>query len=239
MFLSESYKNRIFALATKNPNELNDQLLYEGKYDKVTGEVVDLIWVFIKHSLKDYISTGEEIAAYEHNIIIESIDITLKVFIKREKGLNYDLSVDANYGDNEIDILIHLNPDSEPFSYKKLNFKLQDAVRHELEHSLQDPKSVNFKEKKPLPTSVSYRAQIQRSPENVHKYFTLRDEIPAMVMGMYRQAKTEKRYLDDIFKEYLSHYLEAGEINKKQYKKILNTWIKYAKTHLPSAKYSN
>lgn len=239
MFLSESYKNRIIALATKNPSELNEQLVSEGRYDKVTGEIVDLIWGFVKHSLKDYNATGEEVSHYKHTIKIESADILLNTFIKREKDIGYDLAVDANYGDSEIDIMIHLNPDSEPFSYKKLNAKLQDAIRHEIEHSLQDPESSSFKEKKPLPTTLAYRAQVQRNPNNIHRYFTLKDEVPAMVFGMYRQAKTEKRFLDDVFKEYLGYYLEVNEITKKQYDKILNTWMAYAKKNLPKAKYSS
>lgn len=239
MFLSESYKNRIIALATKNPSELHDQFLYEGRYDKVSGEVVDLIWRFIVDSLKDYKETGEEVSSYQHTITIEGAKVLLNVFIKREKGIEYDLAVDANYSDNEIDVMLHLNPDTEKLAYEKLNAKLQDAVRHEIEHSLQDPTSVSFKEKKPLPTSAAYRAQVQNNPGNVHRYFTLKDEVPAMVFGMYRQAKTEKRPLDDIFKEYLGYYLGAGEITQEQHDKILTIWLNYAKKHLPKAKYSN
>jgi len=147
------------------------------------------------------------------------------------------LSVDAGQSGDEIDVLIHLNPDYEPQSYVKLNSKLQDAVRHELEHLFQGPDNMSFKEKKAQPTNFSYRQKIQK-PGTTHRYFTLKDEIPAMVNGMYRQAKTEKRPLDDIFKEYIGYYLQSGEITQKQYDKILSIWIDYAKKNLPKAQFS-
>ncbi len=233
MLLSESYKNRIMALATGNPSELHNKLLSEGRYDKVSGEIVDLIWGFIRDS-KNNDDGPDEVSGYKYDFTSKEIDVLLTVYIKREEGISYQLSVDAGQSGDEIDFLIHLNPAYEPQSYVKLNSKLQDAVRHEIEHILQGPNNISFKEKKAQPTSMAHREKIQ-TPGNTHKYFTLRDEIPAMVNGMYRQAKTEKRSLVDIFKEYIGYYLEQGEITQKQYDKILNVWINYAKKNLPKA----
>jgi len=233
MFLTESYKNRIMALATGNPSELHNQLLYEGRYDKVSGDIVDLIWGFIRDSKK----SNEELSAYKYDFEGKDVEVLLSIYIKREQGLDYQLSVDAGQSGDEIDVLIHLNPDYEPQSYVKLNSKLQDAVRHELEHLFQGPDNMSFKEKKAQPTNFSYRQKIQK-PGTTHRYFTLKDEIPAMVNGMYRQAKTEKRPLDDIFKEYIGYYLQSGEITQKQYDKILSIWIDYAKKNLPKAQFS-
>ncbi len=208
--------------------------LTEGKYDKITGIIVDKIWQYIKKSK----SLKSPTNVYKTTINIGKYTFYLTTFIKRNPKYQFQLAVDANQKENEIQVLINLNPDYEPDSYVKLNAKLQDTIRHEIEHTLQDPKSTNFTPGKPKLTSPSYRGEIQHDPKKVHRYFTLKDEIPAMVNGLYRQAKTEKKPLDEVFKEYLQFFLESGDINQQQFDKIIKVWSEYAKANLPSAQFS-
>jgi len=207
--------------------------LTEGKYDRPTGLIVDKIWEYIKKSKENKKGTS----AYKTKIDINGVYVELTTIIKRNKNLDFQLAVDANQSSNEIQVLIMLNPDYEPEQYNKLNAKLQDTVRHELEHTLQDPTSINYKSGKPKMTSLDYRGKIQQDPALVHRYFTLKDEIPAMVNGMYRQAKTEKQPLDVIFKEYLEYFIKSEDITQAQADKIIGVWIEYAKENLPKAQY--
>lgn len=210
----------------------NVKPLNEGNaYDKTTGLIVDKIWTYIKDSVG-----GDEKQAYKTTMKIDGLIFLLTIIIYRPEIMDYGSKVDANSDKNEIDILITLNKENEKLQYIKLNAKLQDAVRHEIEHTLQDPKSPNYKEGLAKPTSKSYRIKANKDP---YIYFQLRDEIPAMVKGMFRQSKTEKRPLDDIFNEYLSGWIELEDITQEQADKIVKKWIEYAKKYIPSAKYSN
>lgn len=210
------------------------QPINEGKYDRITGLIVDKIWQYIKKS-KDLKSPSN---VYKTTINLDKYTFYLTTFIKRNPKYNFQLAVDANQKSNEIQVLINLNPLYEPESYTKLNAKLQDTIRHELEHTLQDPTSTNYTPGKAKPTSPHYRGEIQHDPSKVHRYFTLKDEIPAMVGGLYRQAKTEKRPLDLIFKEYLQYFLESEVITQKQFDKIIAVWTDYSKKNYPSAQFS-
>jgi hypothetical protein len=212
----------------------NKSNLTEGKFDKITGLIVDKIWQYIKKSK----SLKSPTNVYKTTINIGKYTFYLTTFIKRSNKYNFQLAVDANQKENEIQVLINLNPDYEPDSYVKLNSKLQDAIRHEIEHTLQDPKSTNFTPGKPKMTSPSYRGEIQHDPKKIHRYFTLKDEIPAMVNGLYRQAKTEKKPIDEVFKEYLQFFLDSGDINQQQLDKIIKVWSEYTKVNLPAAKFS-
>jgi hypothetical protein len=60
-----------------------------------------------------------------------------------------------------------------------------------------------------------------------------------MVRGMYKQAKVERKPLDEIFNNYLAYFLEENIINQSQMEEILNVWTDYAKKHLPAAQFRN
>ena len=233
MILSEDYKNRLKFLAFSNANENHNSMLQEGRYDKLTGDLTDIIWGFIRNAKRD----DESEVEYQYPIKLKEADIDLNVIIKRESDIDYHMAVDGSQLNNEIDIYLHLNKDTEPIYYTKLNAKIQDTVRHELEHLFQTPGTVNYKRNRPTPTKPTYRKQL-KDKRITYRYFTLRDETPSMVVGMYRQAKIEKRSLNDVLKEYLGYFLTSGDITQKQHDKILRIWLDYAKHNLPRAKYS-
>ena len=113
-----------------------------------------------------------------------------------------------------------------------MNYKLNDVVRHELEHITQVGKNKIAGRVKP---STSRQRELSQKD---YRYFLLRDEIPAMVAGMYRQAKTQKKELDIVFSNYLDYFIEIGQMTEEQKTLVMDTWIDYVKKNYPAAKFS-
>lgn len=211
----------------------------EGRYDKLTGKTVKFMWPIIKSSK----IAGESEYSFDLGEISEGgiyFDLILEITrmpIPIPQGFIIDAGAYTQKGNNALEIIIKIDPTKEPQVYTKLNAKLQDAVRHEIEHLTQAGK--NKVPGKPTATRAKTRNKINIDNNNIYKYFLLRDEIPAMVFGMYRQAKTEKRNLDDVFNEYLQYFVDEKIISGGESEKIISTWIKFAKSRLQHAQYTN
>lgn len=145
-------------------------------------------------------------------------------------------SLNTDESTNDIEILVTINPSAEPECYTKLNASLQDTVRHEIEHLTQGGE--NYRENKAKPSSDRVRNKVNTIPSETWKYFTLKDEIPAMVHGLYRMAKTEKEFLDTVMIRYLNYFKSEGILDDEKIGKIMTKWKKFAKENLPEAKFS-
>jgi len=215
----------------------NKFILNEGIYDHTTGTIVDDLWKIIKFSKASYdLDNSDNVVAYNIDYrVVPKLDFVLQFIIERT-SLDGSFQLDANIDDQgeDIKILLRLDPDAEPSIYIQLNPKLHDVVRHELEHATQKF-GKNYKHGKELPTSPEIRYVIQTTPDRIWEYFILDDEIPAMVRGMYKQAKVEKKPIDVIFNTYLDAFIISNDITNEQKSKILEIWIKYVNDNLPSA----
>jgi len=214
-----------------------NQFLNEGSYDKLAGEIVDAIWPIIKltspkgeHEMLQF-----DLGEFNDKVFIDDAQL----FIKREAVSNSrGVIVDAGAypSVNGIEFIVTLDPAKEPQSYQKLNAVLQDAARHEIEHLTQGGE--NRRPSKVKITGSIIRNKISGDKGNLYKYFLLKDEVPAMANGMYRQAKTEKRPLNDVFNEYLDYFIDQKLMTKTERNKVLKTWITFAKKNLPKAQYT-
>jgi hypothetical protein len=205
--------------------------LFEGKYDQLTGLIVDAIWFIVKESKKLYDKTGQEIYGTKPLKIEDIAGFKYQVLIQREEGLE-SYAMNASTYNNKIVFSISIDPEIEPLIYAEMNNDLQGTVRHEIEHILQE-KAVP--EKMPFPS----RYRLNKINSNPLDYFMSDFEMEAMVMGFYRMAKTQKEKLDVVIQSYLNYFVEDGSITKKQAKVIKEKWIAYAKEHLPKAQYKN
>jgi hypothetical protein len=205
--------------------------LFEGKYDQLTGFIVDAIWFIVKQSKKLYDKTGEDLYATKALDIKDLIDFKYQVIIQREEGLE-SYSMNASTFNNKIVFSISIDPEIEPEIYSEMNNDLQGTIRHEIEHILQE---------KAIPETVPFpsRYRLNKINKDPLKYFMSDFEMEAMVMGFYRMAKTQKEKLDVVIQNYLKYFIEDGSITKKQAKEIKDKWIAYAKEHLPKAQYRN
>lgn len=203
-----------------------------GKYDKLTGEVVDDILNIVKKVKNS--KEQEEYLFYD-----KPLDFFLSVKIRMGEIKNSSFKYDAGqFYDEEADmsyIVVDLVIDSaKKFKfYNKLNAVLQDLVRHEIEHLTQY--GVNQKLGKPL-GNRKLRERYSKRGREEYKYYIMDDEIPAMVNGLYRKAKHLKVPLVDLFNDNLDELEKLRIIRKKiNRNEILDKWIEYTKKYLPKA----
>ena len=226
-------------------------LLLEIKLDGFVSQISNFIMQYVKKT-KTYYDLGQEkkigpldkntgyrvnhFADYEEPIIF-----TLYLALQRtNKVSKIGFAVDANSGDFKDDpnilLSIALDPEKEPQIYSTVLGYIKDAIRHELEHMTQEGiNRVKGREKSEL---IKVRKKINKSKTEKYKYFLLRDEVPAMVKGMYTRAKYEKRPIDLVFSDYLDYFVDEKMITEKQKQIIIKVWIDYTKKQYPLAKFS-
>ena len=204
--------------------------LFEGKYDRLTGIVVDAIWYMIKDSKKIYDEQGENIYAIESIPITDIVNFNLNIIINREENFKGGFIADAATVEDTIYLAIYIDPKLEPKIYVKVNENLQTAIRHEIEHILQEQ---NFPQRMKIPS----REEVEQINDDPYTYFMTDYEVEAMVMGFYRLAKTKKEKLDSIIDEYLQWWIDDKSITSEEAEEIKQKWLAYAKKQLPRAQY--
>jgi len=209
-------------------------VLNEGRYDRITGIVIDNLWKFIKYSKTEFDEDPDEndLQAFDLKGFKDILEFDLRLIIKREYDIGPPFIIEANTYESSIEFYIEIDPDWEPEAYNELNSELQNAVRHEVEHLTQF--GVNVMQQKFMPLNKALRDEINANPYRTYEYLTLPDEIPAMVQGLYRKAKTTKQPLDVMMNDYLSLF----NLSKKNKKLVFNTWLDFAKKNVPAAQYS-
>jgi hypothetical protein len=204
--------------------------LYEGRYDAETL----IISRFIVDMFKDEFGKN-----YEDNF--EEIGKLRRSDKKEDTAVSYDLElyfyptdfdklgpnpfvVNAGADDESMFIQINYQPNMFPKAYNELIPEIKDSVRHELEHIGQfhfdkEVKGDLEKDEKDLPT---------------FEYLTLDYEIPAHVMGIYKNAKTRKVSFTQALQDFIDS--KAEELSNEQEAKITQIYTDYARKHLPAAK---
>ena len=221
------------------------QTLNEGRYDKLTGEIAEEVWKIIHTTRKIYEikrksnSFKKEFPEYDGGQktgMLFDMTITVSRNTHEKIACHVDgFAVPDEELVNELQIFVNIHPAAEPKIYSYLNALIQDTIRHELEHLTQG--GDNVREHKPKPSTDAMRKATE-IPEKEWKYFLLRDEIPAMVQGLYRRAKILKRPLDTVMMEYLNYFKSVGELDDSHISKIMKEWLEFAHKNLPQAKYS-
>lgn len=212
----------------------------EGRFDILTKRIIDLVWGAIKHSKKD----EDDDAEYHFGTVGESPNVDLWVYVTRTDSDDwaYEARGQTTLGTNIMEIIIDIEApsfDIEHILYTDINAELHSAVRHELEHIVQQ-KGKNYIQGRAKPISAKERGKV----EGTVGYFLSRDEIPAMVAGFYKKAKHQKRPFDEVVDEFLEYFTgedlenEDVMITPEEKEKVLNVYIDYAKKHYPSVKLS-
>lgn len=233
---------------TYNP-DFNTFIL-EGKYNSITREITKEIFQIIKVAYSLY-SVGaedqlgekdkEDFYTADLSYWEKPVETEVSFRIKFDDSLSSGFSIDGGSWNEDkdsalIEISVSINPKKVPAIFSTLNGFIQDAVRHEIEHLTQG--GLNKLQNKAKPTRSKIRDKIKYEIGSAYKYFILRDEIPAMVQGMYKKAKIEKITLDKSFDIYLDYMIDNKVISQKEKIKILKEWFKFAKKNLPTAQYS-
>ena len=202
---------------------------------------------------KIYFRKGEQVPVihgdefdhiYFHEVENEQIPLEFKIALRiqwveelddyRKGGDAYndqtDDPADAT-SDPYIEIRFELDPADVPNIYSKVAMDLRDTIRHELEHITQT--GWNLLPGKYLPNDQKRRKKIETGELPAREYFLLPMEIPAMIQGMYFQAKKSKQPFSSIVNNYLDLFIKMKDENGNPYltsedkEVIINTWRKH------------
>jgi hypothetical protein len=239
----EEVKDKIINVDIKpflTPKKLEESekkpLLNEGRYDAITRRVVrDIMKVLTNNPEGGDYDLPYDLDENEHEYQQLGLGFSLEVQIIRTDEMEDDFYIDASTSDdNEYEnimlMTIFLNNNFSEKNYQKLFYKLQEVVRHEIEHFTQQ--GTYRIEDRPI-----YKGNTVNL-KTVYGHHKNVIEVPALVRGFYRRAKLERKDLDVIMREDLKDEVSKGSLTQKQADNLLKIWIDYAKKHLPKATYS-
>lgn len=129
----------------------------------------------------------------------------------KEPGQKY--FVDGDYDDEteSTGIVLFMNKDYYPESLYDLISDLNDIVRHEYEHHMQN---LGLR----IDTGYS-NLPLSRQPKD-YKYYLQKHEIPAVLQGFRRVMKLKKQPLDTVIDDWYSRAFSEEDLPKKSYEKL-------------------
>lgn len=219
---------------------MKGKILFEGRYDSLTKTIVDDLMVFFKKTkgLIDDIQYVE--LPYDKNG---------DEYYTHESGLYFNVDLIVNrtdesifYGEKEIPYHIHtyiaeddtlvveltINDTYGEKYYQEIFYKLNEDIRHEIEHYLQN---IFPDRQKPLiPNTAKYESTFEHHMDP--------SEVEALVYGFYRRAKLEKKPIDVVMLDDLNKDVEVGNITRDEAQELLKKWVIFSKRRLPDAIYS-
>lgn len=242
--LNEMRDVKIFPNRKGFINENKKPLLTEGRYDAITRKAVKDIMQVVTETRGKNDDLHQAVLPWDiHNVEEyeqEGLSFYVELNVHHQPLLDrgamdeseayYVNSAASDDDENVIMMTIVVDPLWEPKIYEKLFYKLQEDIRHEIEHFTQS--GYNRIEDRPISTTNTANL---KTVFGHHKH---KLEVPALVHGFYRRAKLEKRPLDEVMIEDLDSEIQKGNLTKKQAETLLKMWVEYAKKNLPRALYS-
>ena len=202
---------------------------------------------------KIYFRRGEQVPAIDsdeyghiwfHEVENEQIPLEFKIALRvqwieglddyRRGGDAYNEQTDDPADattDPYIEIRFELDPADVQSIYSKIAMHLRDTIRHEIEHITQT--GWNLLPGKYIPSDQAIRRKIELGELPAREYFLLPMEIPAMIQGMYLQAKKSRQPFSKIVNDYLDRFIAMKDANGDSYittddkEQILATWRKH------------
>ena len=221
------YPNRI----DLTENKKKKPFLTEGRYDAITRKVVRDIMKAVTEGDSDNYNLPSDISNEQDEYEQDNLSFSLELDIVRTDEVD-SFEVKTAIADDEENIImmsILMGPNFSSQKLQSLFYKLQEDIRHEIEHFTQmGPNRI-----KDRPTYRGSTANLKTTYGH-HKNVI---EVPALVHGFYRRAKLEKRPIDEIMMDDLDVEIERGLLTKNQAQKLLTLWLDYAKKNLPAAVY--
>lgn len=228
------------------------QFLFEGSYDKLTGEISSAVMKKIKETnngeeyfdgvkvvykstdkvpnFKDLIEDEQFIEVGYFIDSVSGLDVRVALTVIRDEAPEFqgDFVIDGETDDENSIVFIYayLTPGSEPGSYSEMAFDLRNLIRHEIEHLTQ--RGWGQKPGKKMRRNEIVRDRVTSDPDLFHRYYTLKDEIPANIQGIYAEAKSRKIPFKDMVNLYLDKKVSQGIIPSNQKSRIYRSWKKTA-----------
>jgi hypothetical protein len=227
------------------------ELILEGMYDKLTGEITkDLM-----RELKNAIKSGMKNKPYKgykvrenpkkgYNVLAmledETDTIEIGDYSDKVSGVNlsvelkYKLTDDVKPGNfyingyadeilwSNLELLLATNPKDGVNILSKVNSYIRETVRHEIEHFTQ--RGDNVKIGKFIRNNKAIRKKIADNPNIGYKYLILPDEVDANIHGLYARAKNTKQPYQKVVDSYLDSFVESDDITPQQRDIVYKVW---------------
>jgi hypothetical protein len=222
--------------------KINKNILLEGRYDSFTRRISNDIMRSIKSTENNsdddttffelpYDESGGDNYTHESGL---SIPVDLRVrrindtILYGDKELPYYIKSYVSDDDFLVMEVIIDNTYGKNF-YQEMFYKINEDIRHEMEHFLQD--ILPNRQKSNVPNTADY--------ETVFDHHMDPSEVEALTHGFYRRAKLEKKPLDVVMMSDIEKDITDGNITTEEGDILLQTWLKYAFENLPHANYSD
>ena len=219
---------------------LAEGILVEGRYDKISGNIMDEILSFLKKSKQIFDKDNNK----QIQTLIKKYSYPLIFTFKLTIGRAYDIEdpelsaqiLTKTNNVNYLEAVILINPKDEPTKYNWISGKIKGLIRHELEHATQE--GINRIKDRPSLTDEEQELY-SKALENGDfiSYFTNKMEVPAHVKQMYTVAKFYKVSIDVAIDDFLGEAVKAEYISEEEKIIITNNWISYIKKNLPAAQF--
>ena len=216
------------------------QIILEGRYDSFTRIISNDIFRSIKETEGDtedihnidlpYDVNGEERYGHESGLGIEfdlRIQRTDNTILYGNRELPYHINTYVAVDDAVVMEVVIDETYGREF-YEEMFYKINEDVRHELEHHLQN---IFDDRQQPIQDTAKY--------ETVFAHHMDPSEVEALVRGFHRRAKLEKKPLDIVMLEDIKKEIIDGNLTSEEGDTLLKTWVKYAVNNLPNVNYSN
>jgi hypothetical protein len=209
------------------------KIILEGRYDSITREVVRDVISIIKKNSYGYFSLPWDLKS-ENAYVREGMEFTVDLNIEQTDVIDYfEINSGVVFEEDENIILINifLGDMFTERNVEEMFYKLQEDVRHEIEHFTQFG-FYRIEDRPKYKGSTSKLKTVYGHHKNIL-------EVPALVHGFYRRSKIEKRPIDDVMLEDLIKEVEKGVLSKTQARNLFKIWMDFSKKNLPRAKYTN
>ena len=207
---------------------LEEEMLNEGRYDKITNQVSREVFTNFKEIYDSGAKEGKfefSVGPDDEDIFSEDLEFNLEGYIEvSDEMYQPDGGANAGYDDDgeEITPLIQVSfkipQDPKEFKWSEVSFDIKDIIRHEIEHLTQDGE--NLKSGKYLEDDQLIRKLINVKMLPKSQYFKLEKEVDAMLQGLYFRAKKSRTP----FKEVILNYFKKVGLTKEEQKQILDVW---------------
>ena len=201
----------------------NEQVMAEGKYDKLSNQISSEIFKNWKQAIDDgedgyqFKKTYEELGGkFDIEATIELTYDTGEMKVVDTTGAGTDHLGDFIRVDIEVD------EEVVPQMWEEISMTLKDIIRHEIEHLTHNTGGVVSNPNKAMRGDLARRQKIKDGELPIKNYFQLKKEVDANLQGLLFRAKKEKKP----FKDVVNNYLDSQEITPIEKEEIIKLWRK-------------
>jgi hypothetical protein len=205
----------------KNGVEKGEQVIAEGRYDKISNQASSDLF----RGWKESFDAGEKSIGFEESYSNGDVEFDVEGTLVMTPGtgkMEVLESTGAGFDDDGDFIIVNIAIDPEllPEFWEEISMTLKDLFRHEIEHLTHNRGGVSSNPAKTMRGDLAKRDKIRAGEKPIGDYFKLKKEIDANLQGMYFRAKKEKLP----FKIVVDRYLNAQDITPEQKEEILSLW---------------